>query len=238
MKDQIEALEELQIIDEELREIESDLRKYPHYITEYKNELQLIKDTLNNKKSDLEELEKTKKSLEQKLQENEDTIKKADKKLFEIKTHKEYEALQKEITETKKHNIEIEEELLLKMDQIEKLEAEVKDEESRLEAKENEFNEKIEEYEKIIEDLKAKHDPKIKQKEEAASKVNRDVLSVYEKIRQRNGSALAEVTNEVCTGCHMNIPPQLYNEVLTQNKIIQCPNCKKILYAETKDSEE
>lgn len=238
MRDQIEALEELQQIDSELRQIESDLRKYPNEISEYESELQLSKDTINDKKAQLEEVEEAKKQLEQKLEHNEETVKKAEKRLFEIKTHKEYEALQKEIAETKKSNMDIEEELLLKMDQIEKLEAEIKEEESTLESKESEYREKINEYHKIIDDLKAKHEPKKKEKEQAASKISNNILSVYQKIRNKNGSALAEVTNEICTGCNMNIPPQLYNEVLTQNKLIQCPNCKKILYANPKESEK
>ena len=238
MRDQIEALEELQQIDSELKQIESDLDKYPNEISEYENELQLSRDTLNKKKEQLREAEDTKKQLEQRLKDNEESIKKAEKRLFEIKTHKEYEALQKEIAETKKSNMQIEEDLLLKMDQIEKLETEINDEESTLEKKESEYREKINEYQKIIDDLKAKHEPKKKEKEQAAAKINNNILNVYQKIRNRNGSALAEVTNEICTGCNMNIPPQLYNEVLTQNKLIQCPNCKKILYANPKESEQ
>ncbi|MYF47801.1 MAG: hypothetical protein F4214_02335, partial [Candidatus Dadabacteria bacterium] len=45
-----------------------------------------------------------------------------------------------------------------------------------------------------------------------------------------NGRALALAENEKCTSCNINIPPQLYNEILKRTKLVQCPNCKKILY--------
>ncbi|MXW43463.1 MAG: nucleotide-binding protein, partial [Candidatus Dadabacteria bacterium] len=56
------------------------------------------------------------------------------------------------------------------------------------------------------------------------------ILPLYEKIFKRNGRALALAENEKCTSCNINIPPQLYNEILKQTKLVQCPNCKKILY--------
>ena len=58
------------------------------------------------------------------------------------------------------------------------------------------------------------------------------------KLKKENGLAIAKVRNEVCTGCNMNIPPQLYNEVLKLNRLIQCPNCKKILSVSSAKSEE
>ncbi|HSE84091.1 MAG TPA: C4-type zinc ribbon domain-containing protein, partial [Thermodesulfobacteriota bacterium] len=75
---------------------------------------------------------------------------------------------------------------------------------------------------------------KSREREKVTSLVNSDILSMYERVKRKNGIALVEAKNEVCTGCHMNIPPQLFNEVLTSSRIIQCPNCQRILYSEEK----
>jgi len=233
MRDQIHALEQLQKIDIELRDIEINLEKYPREISNFNQELQNFTDSITNKKNSLLELEKIKSKNESDLQYNLESIKKAEEKLFEIKTHKEYEALQKEIAETKRNNSEIEELIINNMEEIEKLQDEISTEEEDFSTKESDYKEKISEYELLIEDLKNKQEPKKSEKAKIIERINSDVLPIYEQVIKRNGTALALVEKEICTGCNMNIPPQLYNQVLTQNEIHQCPNCKKILYTST-----
>ena len=53
----------------------------------------------------------------------------------------------------------------------------------------------------------------------------------YEQIfERRGGSAVVVVRQGVCTGCHMNVPPQMYNELQKFRDIRQCPNCHRILF--------
>jgi predicted nucleic acid-binding Zn-ribbon protein len=49
-------------------------------------------------------------------------------------------------------------------------------------------------------------------------------------IESSGGIAVTEVKEEVCQGCNMNIPPQLYVEIKSNEEIIQCPQCRRILY--------
>ena len=44
------------------------------------------------------------------------------------------------------------------------------------------------------------------------------------------GIAVAEVKEEICQGCNMNIPPQLFVEIKKNEEIFQCPQCRRILY--------
>ena len=61
--------------------------------------------------------------------------------------------------------------------------------------------------------------------------VSDDLLARYEKIRNRNkGVGVISVWKAVCNGCHMNIPPQLYNELQKSNELLSCPNCSRIIY--------
>ena len=46
----------------------------------------------------------------------------------------------------------------------------------------------------------------------------------------RNGKAVVETKSEVCLGCHMNIPPQLFNDVKKNEEIVICAYCNRILY--------
>jgi hypothetical protein len=55
--------------------------------------------------------------------------------------------------------------------------------------------------------------------------------SKYEQIFQkRGGTAVVEVRNGTCLGCHMHVPPQLFNELQKFRDMRQCPNCHRILF--------
>ncbi len=231
MREQILILEQLQKIDMELGELEDNRNEYPQKISAYEEELQTKKDLLAELNNQKEELAKDKSDLEEQIACNDDIVKKSEEKLFEIKTYKEYVALQREIVEAKKMNSELEEELLEKMDNIEKLEAKILEENTELSGKEEDYRLKIEDFKEKLEDINALYHPKKEEKERVASQISADILPLYEKIRRRNGTVLVYVENEICSGCNMNIPPQLFNEVLTLSRIIQCPNCQKILYS-------
>ncbi len=238
MKDQIVVIDELQRIDTELSELEVHLKEYPERISALEHELEASRNTLSELKTQLEQFNENRTKLEQELSGNEETIKNSEAKLFDIKTHKEYAALQKEISDTKRMNSELEENLIDEMERIEEIESKISELEQELSSKEEEYKEKIDGIKEQLEEVKIQYTPKKAEKENIASRISPEILPVYEKIKKRDGTVLALAKNEVCTGCHMNIPPQLFNEVLTLSRIIQCPNCKKILYCEEENPNE
>jgi len=232
MRDQILVLDTLQRIDMELSQLEKNLREYPEKISDFEKELETSKQNLENFNNKKSEVLMNKSRIEQEIAHNEEMIKKAEQKLFEIKTHKEYEALQKEIAEAKRKNSDLEEKLLEEMEKIESLESRISKEEEEFASKESEYGEQITAFKEKIEELNSLYKPKKEEKEKIVSNLSADILPIYERIKKRNGQVLALAKNEVCTGCYMSIPPQLFNEVLTLARLIQCPNCQKFLYCE------
>jgi hypothetical protein len=64
-----------------------------------------------------------------------------------------------------------------------------------------------------------------------AAQVARDLIARYELIfSRRGGTAVVEVAGGICQGCYMNIPPQLWNEIIRSEKVHLCPSCQRILY--------
>ena len=49
-------------------------------------------------------------------------------------------------------------------------------------------------------------------------------------IEACNGVAVIEVKEEICQGCNMNIPPQLFVEIKKQEEMLNCPQCRRLLY--------
>jgi uncharacterized protein len=232
MRDQILVLDTLQRIDMELIQLEKNLSEYPDKISEFEKELETSKQNLEDSINKKTEISINKSRIEQEIAHNEEIIKKAELKLFEIKTHKEYEALQKEIAETKRKNSELEETLLEELEKIESLESLITKEQEEFASKESQYSEQITVIKEKIEELNSLYKPKKEEKKKIVANLSTEILPIYERIKKRNGRVLAVAKNEVCMGCNMNIPPQMFNEVLTLTRIIQCPNCQKILYCE------
>jgi hypothetical protein len=238
MREQIMVLEALQKIDSELSELEVHLKEYPDKISTLEHEIKSSQEIIQNLTIRKEQAVKIRTEIENEISQNQQSIKKSEGKLFEIKTHKEYQALQKEISETKRHNSELEEKLLDEMETIEKIEKEISEKSEKLAGIESENQEKIGEYTLELEEIKSAYEPKVKEKEDTIQKLDPEILPLYEKILKKNGEVIAIAKNEVCTGCYMNIPAQLFNEILTLTRIIQCPSCQKILYCEDESNSE
>jgi hypothetical protein len=63
--------------------------------------------------------------------------------------------------------------------------------------------------------------------------ISSELLKKYETIKNRsNGLAVVAAWKEVCAGCHMNIPPQMYIELQKDADIQYCPHCNRIIYWE------
>ena len=57
------------------------------------------------------------------------------------------------------------------------------------------------------------------------------MLSIFELVsRRRNGVAVAEARDGICTICHVRLRPQVFNNVRRNDAIIQCDSCNRILY--------
>jgi uncharacterized protein len=38
------------------------------------------------------------------------------------------------------------------------------------------------------------------------------------------------VRGGTCQGCHMHVPPQLFNQIQRNEQLILCPNCQRMLF--------
>ena len=230
MQEHIKSLQKLQTVDLRIRELTEGLTRYPNEINDLRKNLLEKEESIKLKETSLSELKTQRDGLESSLRSNQESIKKSEERLFAIKTHKEYEALQKEITDTRKENLEIEDRTIAVMAEIEETEAALSEEKENYATLEEQYAQQIAEKKKKIEELEISRKPAEKEKSEILSKIDPKILPLYEKIFKRNGRALALAENEKCTSCNINIPPQLYNEILKRIKLVQCPSCKKILY--------
>ncbi len=66
---------------------------------------------------------------------------------------------------------------------------------------------------------------------ELVETVDGDLRRRYEMIfSRRGGVAVVPVRGGTCQGCHMNVPPQLFNLIQRNEQLILCPNCQRMLF--------
>ena len=151
--------------------------------------------------------------------------------LMEVKTNKEYQAMQKEMTVAEQEISDQETRMLERMEEADALAAELKAADAGLAAE----KEAVARERQALESERATVSTDLQQTTEArarvAATVSRDALTVFDRVSLgRKGVAMAEVRDGLCTVCHVRLRPQIVNEARRNESIIQCDSCTRILY--------
>ena len=231
MNDDIKNLMELQTIDLEVQKIEEQM-------DEGLGELDVMKTTIDNDqhsiieyREQLELSEKRRRELEALIEDETERIKNRQTKLMNIQTNREYQSILKEIEDTKQSNKEREEELVLLMEQSELIQNKIETLTQQCEEGQSQLDKKTKKVKKAADNLEKNKKKIVKSRDAQAKRVNNKYLTRYERLRERrNGLAMAGVIRGVCLGCNMNIPPQMFNELLREDKILSCPTCTRMMY--------
>ena len=231
MKDLIKLLIRLQDIDTRILDKRLFIDKVPLRVFEVDEPLKEAKLELDRMKQKSDALGRKKRDKEKLLEEINEKIKKMKARATEIKTNKEYQAHLKEIESSEKEISGIEEEILMVMEDLDislkqqkEKEAAVNIELEKINAFKKELDREVEQYEKELALLK-------QEREKMVAMIDPEAYSLYKTlIKSGNGTAVTGTRNEVCLGCNMNIPPQMFVEIRKNMEIIQCPQCRRILY--------
>ncbi len=69
------------------------------------------------------------------------------------------------------------------------------------------------------------------QQQARSAHVEKGLLSRYNSIKaSRKDHALAEIKEGICSGCRLQLPPQLISEVKRADDLHTCPYCRRMLY--------
>ena len=160
-------------------------------------------------------------------------------------THREYEALEKQISEAKlleeqvRKDLQHEEKDLAELNErLKNSEELIKFQESELNSSRESLNKELSSYDNKLAKLKVEEDKVTKNindiysNEENAELKAQEILFKFQRIIQRNSEGIVSVRNGVCSGCHMILPANFANEVREGEDINFCPYCSRILYYE------
>ena len=231
MKKQMALLVKLQEQDETLEQLRRRIREGPQRMKEIEGRVDVLAGNLEAGKNRIHEIQKRQRQLEAEVEDGAGQIGKSKSRLLTIKSNKEYQAILKEIEDTQRASAEKEDTILGLMEEIEALNQELQHRGKELSAVRSKYEEEKRTVDREVRQAELEVAEVQQHRQDTAEAVDSGLLARYEHLRVRlGGRAVAHVENTTCSGCHLNIPPQMYNELQRRDSLKHCPNCDRIIY--------
>ena len=226
----INSLLELQNIDCDLREMELNRNFLPGNLEEKKKEIEKAEEELANEQEQLLLLKKDYNIVSMNLESAQEKLKKHNKELYNVRTNREYDAVQMEIAKAKEIIAELEETAIELMEKMEQSEKNVEEFRERLKQVKKANKKEIETLEHSLSHIDEKIKEIEKKRELLAKQIPKSYLSTYNRIKRGAPDAVVPVRNRACGGCFNSLPPQTIQEIKRGDKLITCERCGRILY--------
>lgn len=180
----------------------------------------------------LEDIGRDVKKVEDELALINDKLEKEEKKLYSgtITNPKELGGIEAEVKSLKRKSDDLETTLLEKMDNSDTNKSLFKDFEKRL----NEENKQLKVASKKLEEEENKLSTSIEKeesdKQDYIKKIDSDNIELYQKLRdEKKGLAVVEMIENICQGCHVELPAGEADKIYNSQEYFRCPNCRRIL---------
>jgi predicted nucleic acid-binding Zn-ribbon protein len=228
----METLLNLQEIELQKGEVQKVLDTVAAKIAALDSEVETLSRTIEKDRAELDELQARYRDYEEQIQVNTALIGKIEAKRRSVKTNREYESLIKEEEQLRSRKSQVEDDMLACMDEIERLTEKIRE----LEEEHRQLGDQVAADKQAVteeaSESKSRYADLDREVQTVEAEVAPELLKAFAKIKKMSpdGKALAPVRDSICLGCHMNIPPQMYNEVQRFDSLKLCPFCNRILY--------
>jgi predicted nucleic acid-binding Zn-ribbon protein len=225
----LQQLIELQGLDDEITALEVEHAGVPARRSDFHQQRVDCEEKIARFSEALRAGEHEQREAEARLQDQEALLQRLEGQQFQVKSNDAYTALLHEMEHAKRAISDCETRILESMDTIETArsertaaEAEASATGARLETEERALDEREKQLEKELGRARARRD-------DIRTHIEADLLSRYTKIAARRQPAVVVISDEMCLGCRVNIPPQSYIEILKAERVITCGQCQRIL---------
>jgi len=230
---QIEQLVVLQKVDSEMITLERILEEAPKQLQSLQEKRQYLEQQQAVIQEKIDVLMEQKGRIEGEIENDAQKVKKSKNKLMMVENTKEYHAMMREMDTMEKMN-------RMREEERSNLLADLSDLEGRKEA----LQKDIDALSETISSQQANLDQELaekrtrlaeldKDKKKASEAVPAPILTRYNFIRDRiPNPVIVPVSEGVCKGCHVVIPPQTFIDLQKGEQILSCPNCLRIIFWE------
>ncbi len=231
LKKQIIGLVSLQELDSEIYVLNNEKEIKPLEIKAMETSFEAKKQSLAALEQKSLDLHKQRKDKELELASKEEAAKKLQAQLYSLKTNKEYQTMLQQIQDAKADSGLVEEKILMLFEDSDKIKKEIEQENIKIKEEEKIFIEQKKNVEIRIKEIDQRLSVLSAQRKEVTPGLDAKVFLQYERIlNSRDGLGIVSVKNNACSGCNMNVPPQVINLIKMYEDTITCEVCNRILY--------
>lgn len=239
LKKQLASLYELQQFDLKMLSLHEQRQSVPLKIAKLEESFQIHEQALEVKKGALAQVEKELRSKNAELEGQQEHQQKYQTQLREVKTNREYQALDKEISFLEEKESEIEDTILGIMLQIDQCQEELQQQQKIFDAEKDKNRVQKAEYEQEAEDLVAAVAAHQEERKRFSPKIGKDLMNGYQAGGKHNTTAFVSIVSDnACGSCRIAIPPQTLKEARKYERIVLCASCRRILYPLSSDPAE
>ena len=233
IRDAIEKLVRLQNVDLEIIAIKTEKSHLPSSLKIFQEKSSRFKNELEKTQQFLKQKQMDQKKFELDMQAKTDQIAKYQTQMIQIKTNKEYQAMEAEIQKVRKDIGAVEEQAIMALDEIDAARATSQKAQEEYDATIKELNAQKAVVDERIKELDERLASLEGNRKDLAREIEPRSLSLYERIlKNKNGAAIVAIRHRICGGCNMSITPNTENSVLRFEHLVQCDNCARIIYVE------
>lgn len=233
-----DKLQALQKVLSEKYDIEAKLKEAPAQLDAQNELLSRYKKEYLEKDAEYKVCKEKVGKLEFELDQTEKLREEGEKGMGDISTHREFEALEKQVNEATAKADELRRELDKERRTLSELDDNINMQKTMIDSQEAEVKTQSSAIDKQIKKFESQLDKLSKKEAEVTKDLDIEIVYKFQRIIQRNNVGIVAVKNGVCEGCHMILPAQFANEVRDGDKILFCPYCSRILFYQESDEAE
>jgi uncharacterized protein len=230
IREQIPFLEELSSIDVDLRRIEEQLEKHQKGLSGMQTEVRALEDRVKADRETVTAMDRTRTELMTELRQMTQQIDRSREKLSRSRNERESNAAQREVEELRKLHRDREEDLERLNQSADSARAAIEEADKKRGAISSELSGTVEGITSTINELEAEKAKHGAERARVVAKLPTPLYRRYESIRTRRPVAIAKTHDGTCLGCHLAVPPMMFQKMRRQEEFEQCPQCRRILY--------
>jgi len=227
----IEALTELQRVDDEIRGHKLQRDELAANLTRLQAILDRMQEELQEKQDKLAEASHFYNEKQIELRTDGDRLAKAKVKLANVTRTKEYAAMQRELDNLRRKYSDDEQELKRLDGAIEEYETSIRDQAAKLAELQDEVTREENSSADRLGQLDGEIERIAERKEAIRERLEDALCARYERILgRREGKAVVAARGGKCTGCQMRLPPQQFIMVQRGQTLEVCASCQRFLF--------
>jgi len=233
---QLQLLRDLQELDTERKVIEVERQTGLNEQQALNAELERLQEMVDSLTGEIGVLESEQSELANAMVLEQQNIERSEGRLPQIKTQKEYIAVLKEVDTAKKLAKELQDQIDAKNETLTSLGSEKSEKDVEIAKAKQETSERCAEIDASLVSVIGQLDKMERQRKVLMEGLPTRLRKRYELLMsKRAGVAIVEARGGACLGCHMHLPPQMFNSLFVIKEIQSCPHCNRLLFVTAVD---